>query len=59
FSRNRQIALRQYGHRCAQCGIGGVLHVHHIIPRARGGSNDLSNLVPLCPTCHALAHRRH
>lgn len=44
---------------CQQCGRygpngGGELHVHHIIPRGRGGSNDPSNLVTLCSDCHSM-----
>lgn len=31
--------------------------VHHIEPRSEGGSNDPSNLIVLCPTCHRKADR--
>ena len=31
-------------------------HVHHVIPRSMGGSNDSSNLVLLSPYDHALVH---
>jgi 5-methylcytosine-specific restriction endonuclease McrA len=24
----------------------------HVIPRAKGGSGDISNLQPVCATCH-------
>lgn len=33
-----------------------LLHAHHVIPLAFGGLDKRSNLVLLCPTCHALAH---
>lgn len=26
--------------------------VHHLIPRQKGGSNELSNLITLCHACH-------
>ncbi len=41
--------------RCRLCGAGpddSVLHVDHIIPRSRGGSNDLDNLQVLCQVCN-------
>jgi HNH endonuclease len=28
-------------------------HRHHVVPLAKGGKNDLSNIVPLCIKCHA------
>jgi hypothetical protein len=31
--------------------------MHHIWEVSTGGSNDPSNLIALCPTCHALYHR--
>lgn len=34
-----------------------LLHAHHVVPLACGGSNDEENLVILCPNHHALAHR--
>jgi len=50
---------------CQRCGKygpndGGELHVHHIKPRGRGGSNDPSNLITLCSDCHSMQphHRR-
>lgn len=40
--------------RCAYCRSDLKLgkHVDHIIPLARGGSNDRSNLQYLCPSCN-------
>src|ERR1700733_4884941 len=31
--------------------------MHHIWEVSAGGGNDPSNLIALCPTCHALYHR--
>jgi 5-methylcytosine-specific restriction endonuclease McrA len=44
--------------RCAQCGRtpvdhGVVLVVDHMVPREWGGSDDLSNLQPLCEECNS------
>lgn len=36
---------------------GDMLHAHHVYPVAMGGVDAASNLVVLCPTCHAVAHR--
>lgn len=44
------------GHRCVICGFDSIVHGHHIQPRAGGGSDELSNLVTLCPNHHAMAH---
>ena len=32
------------------------LELHHIIPKSRGGSDDVSNLIELCSECHGKAH---
>jgi 5-methylcytosine-specific restriction protein A len=70
---NRQLCLSYYGFRCRACnklmaevyGQPGtsVIHVHHIIPVSlMGGSktlNPIRDLVPLCPNCHNVAHRKH
>ena len=33
-----------------------MLEVHHVVPRANGGRNDVRNLLTLCPDCHADVH---
>lgn len=35
----------------------GILHAHHVVPLSDGGDDARSNLVVLCPNCHALAHK--
>ena len=43
---------------CAICGWEeSIRDVHHIIPVANGGKNDISNLITLCPNHHRMAHR--
>jgi 5-methylcytosine-specific restriction endonuclease McrA len=32
------------------------LQIHHIVRRIDGGSNDPSNLVPICALCHSKLH---
>lgn len=55
----RQTVLRRDGHRCVQCG-GNLkadgAHVHHVLPRASGGTDESANLISLCPMCHAAVH---
>jgi 5-methylcytosine-specific restriction endonuclease McrA len=41
---------------CENCGRWGTVHVHHVKSKASGGSDELANLVSLCPICHTLAH---
>lgn len=38
-----------------------VVHVDHIVPLSKGGSNDLDNLRTLCRRCHVLraGHEHH
>lgn len=51
----RYQALLASGGRCALCGATKdevPLEVDHIIPRSRGGKNELSNLQVLCSRCN-------
>lgn len=44
---------------CAVCGWDeDTCDIHHIVSRARGGSNVLENLVCICPNCHRKAHSK-
>lgn len=68
---NRAICLDKYGYTCQACGMNfeesygslgkDFIHVHHIIPVSGLGENyaldPLTELVPLCPNCHAMVHR--
>ena len=41
---------------CQLCGsVGGMLHIHHILKRNKGGTDHLDNLITVCPKCHKLA----
>jgi len=38
---------------CEKCGLKTFeLEVHHIIPKCRGGTNKIKNLMVLCKKCH-------
>ena len=34
-------------------------HIHHIKPLSEGGTNDFSNLMALCKSCHSRLHGEH
>jgi 5-methylcytosine-specific restriction protein A len=66
----RRACIAHRGSNCAACGfsfeavygeIGAdFIHVHHLVPASQLGSNyrldPLTDLVPLCANCHAMAH---
>ena len=35
------------------CEDKSQINFHHIIPKELGGNNRVSNLIELCPNCHA------
>lgn len=41
---------------CCNCGSDIRVEYHHIVPLFRGGTNKLSNIVPLCNRCHKAVH---
>jgi 5-methylcytosine-specific restriction endonuclease McrA len=51
-----------YGNVCLCCGIHandtpeGKLSPDHVVPLSRGGSNDISNIQPLCYKCNLQKH---
>lgn len=57
----RQKALQRDGDECRFCGVsneqhktdhGRGLHTHHILPESEGGTDELSNLMMVCGSCH-------
>lgn len=69
----RAVAIAHHGSSCHACGFdfeatygpvgAGLIHMHHTVPGSRlvpGYELDpISDLVPLCPNCHHMAHRGH
>jgi hypothetical protein len=55
----RQSVLTEAGYRCAVPTCRNILAIdlHHIEEISESGPDKLSNLIALCPTCHALFHR--
>ena len=51
-NKKRQIKNEQAG-RCAICGVESHLTIHHILPRAHGGTNAKLNGLGVCrEPCH-------
>ncbi len=52
----------QYGSTCLRCGRREPeikLVPDHVKPLAMGGSNDISNIQPLCVSCNCRKHNKH
>ena len=56
--KTRRAVLNRDQHRCRApgCTHTHILEIHHIIPREKGGTQRLENLVTLCSTCRRLWH---
>jgi len=56
----QQAVLIESGYRCAVPTCRGILAIdlHHIVEVSEDGGDDVGNLLALCPTCHALYHRK-
>lgn len=49
----------RYEYVCLCCErTGAKLEADHIVPIARGGSNDINNIQPLCRSCNARKHTK-
>jgi len=51
WKRQRIIVLRRDAYTCSYCGCEAN-EVDHVIPRAKGGSHELDNLVASCKKCN-------
>lgn len=70
--RNRAAALAIHGYACQACNVdlgdrygvaaAGLIEVHHVTPVSEVGPGYIidprTDLLPLCPNCHSVAHRR-
>ena len=70
--RNRAAAIAIHGPACKGCGLEmgvrygsiatGYVEIHHVTPVSQLGAGYVidpgRDLVPLCPNCHAVVHRR-
>ncbi len=49
----REYLLEKFGRKCVYCGAENIpLQIEHIVPKARGGSNRVSNLTLACEPCN-------
>jgi 5-methylcytosine-specific restriction endonuclease McrA len=49
----REYLLQKWNRQCAYCGVKDVpLQIEHIYPRAKGGSNSITNLTLSCGKCN-------
>ncbi len=55
WKQRRQSRLRQAGWRCQECGVGGLLQVHHLAYDRVWEERD-SDLQVLCRPCHEKKH---
>jgi len=69
----RAKCIEHYGTSCSVCEIDfgeiygklgdGFIHIHHLLPVAQLGKqyevDPVDDLLPVCPNCHAMLHRRN
>lgn len=53
----RELIAARAGGRCEYCKMhqslqGATFHIEHVIPRARGGQSEPTNLALACPSCN-------
>lgn len=48
----------RYGNRCLCCKEIKPLTIDHVIPISKGGTNDISNIQPLCGSCNCKKYNK-
>lgn len=56
FTLNRPSIARLLPSSCGNCGSKQDIQIHHVVPLKVGGTNRITNLVPLCRECHKRVH---
>lgn len=68
----REKAVEHHGCQCNVCGVDlvkiygniaeGFIHMHHLVPLSAIKEDyqldPVNDLLPVCPNCHAMLHRR-
>lgn len=52
----RRIMKENLKSECVNCGSTVGIEYHHVVPLSLGGTNRLTNIVPICHACHMAAH---
>ncbi|SDG40312.1 HNH endonuclease [Halorientalis regularis] len=64
WKQRRQAVYKRDNFQCQNCGRRGgprgnsELHAHHVVPKSKGGTHNLSNLITVCKPCHEQIHGR-
>lgn len=60
FDKNAAIVLANAARHCCICRqfLPLYIQVHHIKERCNGGTDDISNLIPVCIQCHSAIHTK-
>lgn len=53
FSAAEKVAFDAHGWRCHYCGSNHALVADHKVPRAHGGTDEATNLIPACWACNS------
>jgi hypothetical protein len=59
YANTKAYVLTRDSYRCQYCkgkSKDSHLHVHHLVFRSQGGSDEEANLLTLCKTCHEALH---
>ena len=52
WKKQRLLVLKRDGYVCHYCGNPGANEADHIIPKAKGGGDEMDNLVACCRSCN-------
>lgn len=58
FEKMRPQLIQEKGCVCANCHVecGNDIIFHHVVPLSVGGTNNISNIVPVCQSCDGIIH---
>jgi hypothetical protein len=56
WDKRKKTVIQRDGKMCDKCRSSLILHLHHLKPLSKGGSNKVQNLKLLCENCHSKEH---